>query len=192
MRASIVLLGPQLSGKGTQGAIIAERLGIPHVAAGDILRAMKTRTDPFAREVQAIMARGDRLQDADINGVMTDSLPPVAIVDGYPRSVGQAEHLDGIRDVLVAINITIPEPVSYERLAERREREGRADDTPDALANRLKHHAASSPAVEAYYARDGRLVTIDGDRPIPVVTDAVLAAIRHRLAHPGDAREHKA
>jgi adenylate kinase len=95
----VLLMGPQGAGKGEQAKFIRQQYGIPHVSTGDIFRGMKTREDDLARQVQAIMAAGQLINDDLTNQVVADRLaqPDCAqgvILDGYPRTPNQAAFLD--------------------------------------------------------------------------------------------------
>src|SRR5690606_14326108 len=99
--AYIMLMGPPGSGKGTQAKRLVEALGIPHVSSGDLFRAMKVMDTPLAREIQAIMARGELVPDETTIRVVEERLREEdarkgAILDGFPRTVPQAEALDNL------------------------------------------------------------------------------------------------
>ena len=101
MGTFIVLIGVQGAGKGTQAAILQEKLGLIHVSTGDLFRAMKTQDTPLAQKVQAMMAKGELIPDEITNEMVEDRLSqPDAergvILDGYPRNVGQAQFLDDL------------------------------------------------------------------------------------------------
>jgi adenylate kinase len=126
----LILLGPPGAGKGTQAKLLASTLAIPHVSTGDMFRDHKARGTEIGRKVQAIMDSGGLVTD-DITNAMVDerlSRPDVAsgcILDGYPRTVGQAEHLDGLlkglgRAVGRAISYEVSEDALVERIGGRR------------------------------------------------------------------------
>lgn len=112
----LILLGPPGAGKGTQAKLLASTLGIPHISTGDMFRDHKARGTGIGKKVQAIMDAGGLVTD-DITNAMVDerlSRPDVAagcILDGYPRTVGQAEHLDGL---LRKLGRTVGQVLSYE------------------------------------------------------------------------------
>lgn len=98
MKIHLILMGVQGSGKGTQAAILRDTYGLIHVSTGDLFRALKTRQDPFAQEIQAILASGRLVSDEDTNNVLRDHLERTdqkhgIIFDGYPRNIAQAEWL---------------------------------------------------------------------------------------------------
>jgi adenylate kinase len=126
----LILLGPPGAGKGTQAKLLASALAIPHISTGDMFRDHKARGTPIGKQVQAIMDSGGLVTD-DITNAMVDerlARPDVAagcILDGYPRTVGQAEHLDGLlqrlgRTVGKAISYEVSEDALVERIGGRR------------------------------------------------------------------------
>ncbi len=112
----LILLGPPGAGKGTQAKLLASALGIPHISTGDMFRDHKARATEIGKKVQAIMDSGGLVTD-DITNAMVDerlARPDVAkgcILDGYPRTVGQAEHLDAL---LRGLGRTVGHALSYE------------------------------------------------------------------------------
>ncbi len=112
----LILLGPPGAGKGTQAKLLASTLAIPHISTGDMFRDQKARGTELGRKVQAIMDAGGLVTD-DITNAMVDErlaradVAPGCILDGYPRTVGQAEHLDGL---LARLGRTVGKAVSYE------------------------------------------------------------------------------
>lgn len=189
MKGGIILYGIQASGKGTQGAALSKILGIPHVSAGDALRAIAKRDDELARQVKSYVDNGKLLPDEVLNAIMEDGIPQECVIDGFTRSVGQSAYLDSIRPIRACINLTIPEPEIARRVAERSKREGRADDNSDALAVRVALHRERAPAILAHYESKGILHHIDGDKPIELVTMDILMAIGEQI--PENLRKHK-
>lgn len=128
--AYIMLVGPPGSGKGTQAARLTRELGIPHVSSGDMFRAMKTQDTPLAREIQAIMAQGGLVPDETTIRVVEARLrePDAAagvLLDGFPRTVAQAEALDTLLTELGArlsavLLLNISEDEAVNRISGRR------------------------------------------------------------------------
>ena len=144
-------------------------------------RAIAKRSDPLALQVKSYIDNGKLLPDQVMNDIMQDVLPQECIVDAFTRSVGQSKYLDSIRHVRAFINLTIPEPEIKRRIAERRTIEGRADDTPEALAVRIGLHQERAPDIIAHYDAQGLLYHIDGDQPINEVTKDILRALSERI-----------
>jgi adenylate kinase len=187
----LVLVGPPGSGKGTQGLVIAERLGVPYVSTGDVLRAEVAAGTELGRRVSALLDRGDLVPDDLMVTVVAAALDhhgPAArrgyVLDGFPRTLAQALMVERAGSPLappdLAVLITLPDRVVHDRLRRRAE-EGRTDDAdPAVIDRRLEvYRDESEPLLDHYLARDA-LVTVDGDRPPPAVTEAILAALAAR------------
>jgi len=184
----ILILGPQGSGKGTQAKGIAALHDAPHVATGDILRAAVSEGTELGRRVQPILIRGDLVPDDLMVDLIRERLvnEDGFVLDGFPRTVPQAEALDAMLDEIgkpldAVILLMVSDEVATARLRARAIAEGRADDSPDAIRNRLRlYHELTEPVVERYRA-DGTLVAVDGDRTIGEVG----ATIEEALAQVG-------
>ena len=180
----VLILGPQGSGKGTQAMRIAETYGIPHVATGEILRSAIAAGTELGRQVEPILERGDLVTDDLMVELIRERLAQEDgfVLDGFPRTVPQAEALDAMLDEIgkpldVVLLLEVDDDVALERLLERRRKETRSDDAPDAIRNRLRlYHSLTEPVVERY--RDaGTLVAVDGDRPVEEVAADVEEAL---------------
>lgn len=184
----VVLFGPPGSGKGTQAALVAERLRIPHVATGDMLRAEVARRTPLGLEAEPIMSSGRLVPDDLIVRIIASRLgePDAsggALLDGFPRTVPQAKALDpmlqtrGLR-VDVVVLLRVDEGELRRRVLDRAQTEGRSDDTPEALEERLRVYRTESEPVLAYYRESGtRTVDVDGTGEIADVMRRIIAAI---------------
>ena len=141
---NILLLGPQGAGKGTQAKRISEAYGIPHIATGDILRAAMAAGTELGRRVKPIYDSGQLVPDDLMIGLIRERLAEDDtengfILDGFPRTLAQAEALDAMlreigKELTVVFVLQLPEPVAIERLTKRAQLEGRVDDTPEAIA----------------------------------------------------------
>ena len=184
----LVLLGPPGSGKGTQGPVIAEGLGVPYVSTGDVLRADVAAGTELGRRVSVVIDRGDLVPDDLMVSVVAAALEHHRqasgdgyVLDGYPRTLAQAVVLDRPDSPLeppdAAVLISLPDDVVHQRLRRRAE-EGRTDDAdPAVIDRRLQvYREESGPLIEHYRSR-GALVTVDGDQPPPEVTVAILTAL---------------
>jgi adenylate kinase len=168
------LLGPQGAGKGTQAKRISAEYGIPHVATGDMLRAAIAEQSELGRKVEPIVNAGELVSDELMIELIRERLAhddteQGFILDGFPRTIAQAEALDAMfaeigRSFSIVFALQIPDEVAFERLRRRAEVERRADDTDDAIRRRLDgYHRETEPLIEYYRARN-KLVPIHGDR----------------------------
>ena len=168
------MLGPQGAGKGTQAKRISAEYGIPHIATGDMLRAAIAEQTELGRQVEPIVNSGELVSDELMielirERLARDDTEQGFILDGFPRTIAQAEALDVMfaeigRSFSIVFALQIPDEVAFERLRRRAELEGRADDTDEAIRRRLdSYHRETEPLIEYYRARN-KLVPIHGDR----------------------------
>jgi adenylate kinase len=171
----VLLLGVQGSGKGTQAKRIASGYGLAHIATGDMLRAAMADGTPLGQRVKPIYDAGELVPDDLMIELIRERLEapdtePGFILDGFPRTMPQAEALDTMlseieRPLSVVFELQVPDGVAIERLRLRAEEEGRADDTPEAIAKRIGlYHQETEPLV-SHYRLAGNLVGIHGNRP---------------------------
>jgi adenylate kinase len=183
----VLLLGPQGSGKGTQAKRIFEAHGIPHVATGDILRAAMAAGNELGRKVKPIYDSGQLVPDDLMIGIIRERLAEDDteqgfVLDGFPRTLAQAEALEGMlreigKELTVVFVLQLPEEVAIARMLKRAQIEGRKDDTPEAIAKRLElYRRETEPLVEWYRARSN-VVTVHAERSI----DDVFAEIEQAL-----------
>jgi adenylate kinase len=186
---NVLLLGPQGSGKGTQAKLISQTYGIPHIATGDMIREMKELDTPLGREVKAVYDAGELVDDDLMIRMIGDRLDrgdtiPGFVLDGFPRTMRQAEALDELlrdlgRDLDVVFEFQVPDRETLlQRLLKRAEEESRTDDTPEAIRRRLElYDQQTAPLIEYYRSTRGNVVGIHADRPI----EQVFAEIREVL-----------
>lgn len=194
----LVLLGPPGAGKGTQGDRLIERHGITRLSTGDMLRAAVKAGTPVGLKAKDIMARGDLVPDEIVIAIIDDRLkePDVKngfILDGFPRTVAQAEALDrllagkGIR-LDAVVELKVDEGALLKRIETRiaemtaRGETIRADDNPEALKKRLDAYRSQTAPLSAYYKAKGDLLEIDGMAPIPEVEKAIDRGLQARKA----------
>jgi adenylate kinase len=185
----LVLLGPPGAGKGTQSARLKEKYHVPQLSTGDMLRAAVKAATPAGLAAKAIIDKGGLVPDDTVVGIIADSIAaPDAkggfILDGFPRTVHQAEALAKMLgaknlDLDAVIELKVDEAALLARIAKRandtRACGGtvRADDTPEAFKTRLDAYHAETAPVADFYAKKAVLKTVDGMAPVDVVTEAI-------------------
>lgn len=195
--ARLIILGRQGAGKGTQCVRLSRHFVVPHISTGDMLRAAVREGTPLGREAQAVIQAGSLVGDDIMIGIIEERLgrddarTRGYILDGFPRTVGQAKALDRITDerpIFAVIDLDVPRELVLQRLSARRvcrdcgtnyvakgtERQPwicevcggdithRADDTPDAINNRLDLYEEQTSPLIKYYDDTGRLTVVDG------------------------------
>ena len=189
----LVLLGPPGAGKGTQATRIAKRFAVPQLSTGDMLREAVASGSALGARVKEIMERGDLVPDDVVIAVVADRMDCSDaangfVLDGFPRTVAQAEALDrelaargiGLEAVL---ELEVDEDVLLVRIKGRAEEAGnkgqpvRRDDNPDVFKTRLKAYRVQTAPVTEYYRSQGLLHIVDGLQPIDVVTDELAAVL---------------
>ncbi len=192
----LILLGPPGSGKGTQAQRLVHRYGIIQLSTGEMLRAAVAAQTPVGIKAQGVMASGGLVPDEIVIGIISDRLdqPDAAkgfILDGFPRTVPQAEALDDLlrkkrMKLDAVVELRVNESALLERVetraAETRARgeEVRIDDTPEVLTTRLAQYRALTEPLIHYYSEKRKLLTVDGMMTIEHVTreiNRILAAI---------------
>ncbi len=182
----LILLGPPGAGKGTQSQLISERLGLPQLSTGDMLRAAVKAGTPVGLKAKKIMDAGSLVSDEVVIGIIADRIsePDCAkgfILDGFPRTLAQADALDELlkskgRHLDVVVELKVDDTKLIERI-ECRARETlaaggtvRADDNAEALKTRLiAYYRETAPLIGYYYAHR-LLKSVDGMKPIPEVS----------------------
>jgi adenylate kinase len=183
----LLLLGPPGAGKGTQAQRLVEQLGIPHVSTGDMLRAAVAQGTEIGSKAKAVMDRGELVSDGIVIGVARERLTQDDaqegfILDGFPRTLAQAEALDGLLEELGqklerCVMLTVDEDALVQRLLKRAEIEGRADDSEETIRNRMQVYREQTEPLIAYYRERGVLVEVDGIGDIDTVAAAIEGAI---------------
>jgi adenylate kinase len=190
----VVILGPPGAGKGTQGKLIGADAGIPHINTGEMFRAEVAAESELGRRVRAFLDAGDLVPDELTIEIVRarlaqDDTASGFVLDGFPRTLAQAEALDRLLTELdrgelsVVLDFHVSDEVAVSRLLGRAAEEGRSDDTPDKVKHRFDvYHEKTEPLVEHYRAK-GILVGIHADRTVEEVfaeVQEVLAAALER------------
>jgi len=180
----IIFLGPPGSGKGTQGALIAEKYGIPHISTGDILRGAIASQTPLGIKAQSYVDNGDLVPDELILDLIEERLGQDDaqngwVLDGFPRNVPQAEFLSGLLAKLdqhcnAVVNLDVPNEVILQRLLAR----GRRDDCEKTITHRLDVYREQTAPLIDYYHHNNLLKTVNGDRPMEEITSEIIAIVK--------------
>jgi len=183
----IVILGAPGSGKGTQATMLVERLGIPHISTGALLRNAAKRGTELGLQAKSLIDRGELVPDSIMLEMIEERLgrEDVAdgfILDGYPRNVGQAKSLDIVLERLnkpanEAILIDVDTEQVIRRIAKRATEEGRSDDTEETVRNRMRIYAEQTAPVADYYAESGLLTKVLGDGCKEEVLERILSVL---------------
>ena len=187
----LLIVGPQGSGKGTQGARIAAALNIPVVATGDVFRANVSEGTPLGQEVKAIIEAGELVPDALTSEIVRDRLAQADamdrgfVLDGYPRNRGQVDDLDGFlasadAQLDAVIELTVPRSESITRLSLRAQQQGRTDDTEDVIAHRLDIYERETTPILGVYRERGIVDSIDGVGTPDQITERIVSALAAR------------
>ena len=185
----LIFLGPPGAGKGTQAKLLTERHGIPQLSTGDMLRAAVAAGTDVGKRAKAVMDAGQLVSDAIVNEIVSDRIDSADcakgfILDGYPRTVPQAESLDAILAAKgIALDAVIELKVDEDALVKRMENRVaetvaaggtvRSDDNPEAFKRRLTEYREKTAPLSKHYASTGRLQTVDGMADVDKVTAAI-------------------
>lgn len=183
----IIVLGAPGSGKGTQGALLADRVGVPKIATGDLLRAAVRDGTSLGVEARSFMDRGLLVPDEIVLGLIEEVLrSPEAqdgvIMDGFPRTLAQAEAVEGLladrgSRIDRVLLIDVPEDELVKRMLGRARAEGRSDDTPETIRKRFAVYGEQTAPLIRYYEERGLLTTIIGLGTVREVADRVNEAL---------------
>src|SRR5260370_35456294 len=210
----LILLGPPGSGKGTQAQRLVQRYGIVQLSTGEMLRAAVAAQTPVGLKAKDIMASGALVPDEIVVGIISDRLdqPDAAkgfILDGFPRTVPQAEALDELlkkkhRRLDAVIELRVNESALLQRVENRvaemraRGEEVRIDDTPEVLTKRLASYRSLTEPLIHYYSERRKLLTVDGMMTIEQVTREInriltaIGAVASKAAHAAEPAKHSA
>jgi len=204
MKRRVILLGPPGGGKGTQAKSLTVSMGIPHISTGDMLRAARREGTELGRKADAFISAGQLVPDELVNGIVAERLASEVngyLLDGYPRTIAQADALAAAGQKIDAVVlIDVPDELLVERIVGRQSCAGcgcvyhvknmpskvagicdqcggelvqRADDKEDVVRSRLvAYHAQTQPLVD-YYAERGVLFRVDGNAPVDRVFNEI-------------------
>lgn len=177
----LLIVGPQGAGKGTQAALLASNLQVPHVSTGDIFRANISAGTALGVEAKGYMDRGDLVPDEITRGMVADRVAEADaaagfMLDGFPRNIAQAQWLSALladrgEDLDAVVVLTAPDAELVQRMLLR----GRADDTEEAIARRLAIYYAETEPLLEYYA--DKVVRVDGVGDVAEVQQRILSAL---------------
>jgi adenylate kinase len=189
----LIFLGPPGAGKGTQAARIVAKHGIPQLSTGDMLRAAVAAGTPIGQKAKAVMDAGGLVSDEIVIGIVADRIEEQDakkgfILDGFPRTLAQAEALDRMLESKgLKLDAVLELKVDQDKLVDRivrRAEEARAagqpvrkDDDPEVFKTRLEAYNRDTAVVSPYYAKRGQLTAIDGMQPIDTVSEAIATAL---------------
>jgi len=191
----LIFLGPPGAGKGTQAKLLTEKYGIPQLSTGDMLRAAVAAGTDVGKRAKAVMDAGQLVSDAIVNEIVSDRVdsPDCAkgfILDGYPRTVPQAEALDQIlAGKGIALDAVVELKVDEDALVKRMENRVaetiaaggtvRSDDNPEAFKRRLTEYREKTAPLSNYYASTGKLQTVDGMANVDKVTAQIAGILEN-------------
>ena len=183
----VVFLGAPGSGKGTQASALSARAGIPQLSTGDMLRKAVAEGTPLGVRAKAIMERGDLLPDDVILELMRERIALADcrggfILDGFPRTEGQASGLEALlsrmgRGIDAVLNLRVDEDRVVERMAGRAKAEGRADDNPETVRERLRVYREKTAPLVDWFSAKGLLRDVDGFGPVEEVSRRIDSAL---------------
>jgi adenylate kinase len=165
---------------------------LPQISTGDLLRFHVGKGTEIGKIAKPIMESGNLVPDELVTEMLRERLKQEdaicgALFDGYPRTAAQAKALDGIlaetgKEVLVVLHVNVADEAIVDRLAKRAEIEGRADDTPATIRERLRVYREKTAPVAGYYEAKGLLETVDGNRTVDEVAAQIHLVVHRRLA----------
>jgi adenylate kinase len=189
----MIFLGPPGAGKGTQAARIVAKHGIPQLSTGDMLRAAVAASTPIGIKAKAVMDAGGLVSDEIVIGIVADRIEePDAkngfILDGFPRTLAQAEALDAMlaskhMELDAVLELKVDQTKLVDRIVKRAEEAKakgepvRKDDDPEVFKVRLEAYNRDTAVVAPYYEKRGQLTAIDGMQPIDNVTASIEKAL---------------
>ncbi|HKZ21438.1 MAG TPA: adenylate kinase [Acidimicrobiia bacterium] len=177
----LLFVGPPGAGKGTQAALVASRLGVPHISTGEMFRDHVASGTDLGRQVQELMEAGAYVPDEITVAMLADRMrsPDTDqgfILDGFPRTIGQVASLDNLLGTEGLDRVVLFE-VDEERLVERMLARGRADDSEETIRSRFKVYEEQTAPLVELYRRRGLVVSVEGEGEVDEVTERILRVL---------------
>jgi adenylate kinase len=183
----LVFVGPPGSGKGTQAALLRERLGLTPIGTGDMFRAAVARGTPVGRQVESYLSSGKLVPDDLVNEVVADLFrgegrPTRFVLDGFPRTLAQAAALDAILrqnhlDLKAVLKFEIADEEIVRRLSGRKLEQGRPDDDAATVRKRLAIYHGFANELCDYYSKQGLLAVVDATGDVETVYRTIVTLI---------------
>ncbi len=188
---NIIFFGPPGAGKGTQAKIISNKLSLPHLSTGDILRSKIKQNDNLALEVKEIIANGKLVPDIILNKIVSEKLIDDSkngfILDGYPRTLDQSKFLNNLLNeyslnLNYIFNISVNFELLTKRILNRSIEENREDDNADVIKTRYQEYKNTTQKVSDFYKTDYKEIfhEVDGDAEIEEITKKIIKILKNR------------
>lgn len=185
---NLIILGAPGSGKGTQGKLLADRLGVPQVSTGELLRAAVKNATALGVQAKGFMDQGLLVPDEIILGLIREILDSPAaergiLMDGFPRTIAQAEAVDRLlaakgERVDRVLQLDVDESELVERLLARAAKEGRSDDNPESIRQRLRVYEEQTAPLIGYYDAQGAVRRVAGAGSVEAIAERMVEAAR--------------
>jgi adenylate kinase len=184
----LLMVAPPGAGKGTQAKLLSAHYGIAHISSGDVFRREVEAGTELGRVVAEYLARGDLVPDESVLQILTQPVIEAAgrggyVLDGFPRSLGQAEEayqvarqVSGI-ELQAVVHLIVPRPELLRRLRARADSEGRGDDDEAIIAHRLDVYDSETEPMLEFYAGRGLVVDVDGFQPVEAVFEEIVKKV---------------
>jgi adenylate kinase len=184
----VVFLGPPGAGKGTQSATLSRDFVLAHISTGDILRSSIANGTSMGLKAQSYMVQGKLVPDEVVIGIIEDRIQESDcfhgfLLDGFPRTVHQAQALDKLLEahsipLTDILELEVADEVLISRIEKRSKEQNRPDDNPEVFKNRLKVYHEQTKPVKEFYASTGRVTEIDGIGTTEEVYDRIKSGLK--------------